>query len=95
MKDKDHAGELRAMAQGVFRGLHEEAALLAGADALEASAKPAPKVLGEAWVARHADGTFCLKPSGALDLFGHPDGARAEAGSTGTIVRVQVVEVLW
>lgn len=63
-------------------------------DAARRLRRPTPKALGEAFVARHADGSFCTKPSGALDLFGHPVGARSEAGPLGTVVRVQVVEVL-
>ena len=52
----DHASTLRGLAGGVFRGLHEAEALEAGAAALEAAARPAPKVLAEAWGLRDRDG---------------------------------------
>lgn len=84
---------MHLMADRICLTLDEVVEELALAPAPYVQPKAAPKVLGEALAARHADGTFCTKPSGALDLFGRPDGARSEAGPAGTVVRVQVVEV--
>ena len=96
----DHASTLRGLAGGVFRGLHEAEALEAGAAALEAAARPAPKVLAEAWAVVGEDGKITTEFVRADDIYplsvleDADDAARSLGDNQcGRIVRVQVVEV--
>lgn len=95
---RERADVLRGLAAGIFRGLHEEAALIAGAEALETQGKPSTKVLAEAWAVLTnsreliADRyEFCYDD--APLLFSNEGDARSEQGMEDTVIQVQVVEV--
>lgn len=94
MKGNDHAEELRAMAQGVFRGLREEAALLSGAEALEARADAAARAMAtvESWAIAGVDGgVWSLASSdGRPRLFRSRAEAESECLSQQRPVRVRV-----
>ena len=74
----------------------DRAALIAGAKALEAQAKPSPKVIAEAWAVVDEDGHLVVEPGTCgpqLFVGEYADrGANLEAGPTERAVRVYLVE---